>query len=90
MNTLLVAYDLNRPGQNYEELIKFLKAEGTWWHCLDSTWMVRTSKSTAQLRDEIKRLVDANDEVLVMNVTGDGWASFGLSAEATDWLQKNL
>lgn len=88
MNTLLVGYDLNRPGQDYEELTKFLKGESTWWHALDSTWIVVTSKSTSELRDEIKRLVDPNDEVLVMNVQGDGWASFGLSKEATDWLKK--
>jgi hypothetical protein len=90
LNTLLVGYDLNRPGQNYEELTKFLKTESTWWHHLDSTWLVVTPKSTAELRDEIKRFVDAGDEVLVMNVKGDGWASFGLSESANDWLKANV
>lgn len=45
MNTLLVGYDLNRPGQNYTELIEYLKSQVTWWHHLDSTWLVVTSKS---------------------------------------------
>ncbi len=39
MNTLLVGYDLNRPGQDYEDLTKFLKDQSTWWHALDSTWI---------------------------------------------------
>jgi hypothetical protein len=37
MNTLLVGYDLNKPGQDYAELKEYLKAQGTWWHALDST-----------------------------------------------------
>ena len=90
MNTLLVGYDLNRPGQNYEELIKFLKAQTSWWHALDSTWIVVTPKSTAELRDEIKRFIDANDDVLVMDVQGDAWATFGLSKQANDWLRKHI
>ena len=30
------------PGQNYESLIDAIKAiAGTWWHCLDSTWIIK-------------------------------------------------
>jgi len=85
VNTLLVGYDLNRPGQNYSELIEYLKAQGTWWHYLDSTRLIVTSKSVSELRDEIKRLIDSGDEVLVMNVKGDAWASFGFSDRANKW-----
>jgi hypothetical protein len=90
LNTLLVGYDLNRPGQDYDELIKFLKAQVPWWHALDSTWIVVTPKTASELRDEIKRFIDANDEVLVMNVKGDAWASFGLSDKANQWLKENV
>jgi hypothetical protein len=90
LNTLLVGYDLNRPGQDYDELTKFLKSQDSWWHALDSTWIVVTSKTTSELRDEIKRFIDANDTVLVMNVKGDGWASFGLSDNANRWLKEHV
>lgn len=90
MNALLVGYDLNRPGQDYGELVKFLKAQTSWWHALDSTWIVVTSRSTSELRDEIKRFIDSNDEVLVMNVTGDAWASFGFSDEINKWLKEHV
>jgi hypothetical protein len=88
VNTLLVGYDLHRPGQDYEELTKFLKGQSTWWHALDSTWIVVTSQSASELLAEIKRFIDANDEVLVMDVKGDWWTSLNLPKEATDWLQK--
>jgi hypothetical protein len=88
-NTLLVGYDLKK-GQDYEDLITYLKSTGTYWHHLDSTWFVVTSLSPSELRDEIKRHVNSDDEVLVMDVKGDGWASFGLSTRATDWLKKHI
>ena len=90
MNTLLVGYDLNRPGQDYAELTKFLKSQPNWWHHLDSTWIVVTPKSTAELRDEIKQFIDADDEVLVMNVQGDGWSSFGFPEKANSWLKQHV
>ena len=52
MNTLLVGYDLNRPGQTYSDLIGYMKGLGTWWHHLDSTWLVRTSLSASEARDD--------------------------------------
>jgi hypothetical protein len=90
MSTLLIGYDLNRPGQNYPELIEYLKSYGTVWHYLDSTWLIVTWKSTIQVRDEIKAYVDSTDEVLVVNVTGDAWASFGLSDKANRWLKEQI
>lgn len=39
--SILVGYDLNRPHQDYGDLIDAIKALGTWWHCLDSTWIVK-------------------------------------------------
>ncbi|WP_284740762.1 hypothetical protein [Amycolatopsis sp. RTGN1] len=90
MNTLLVGYDLNRPGQNYADLITFLKSQKSWCHPLDSTWLVTTSQNTAQFRDEVKRFIDSNDEALVVNVGGDAWASFNLSTTVNDWLKAHV
>ncbi|HEY8722252.1 MAG TPA: hypothetical protein VIL92_00160 [Gaiellaceae bacterium] len=89
MNTLLVGYDLNKPAQNYAGLIEALKSHGTWWHHLDSTWFIRTTRTPSQLRDELMELIDANDELLVMNVSGDVWATSGLPQRANDWLREN-
>ena len=90
MSTLLVGYDLHRPGQDYPELTKFLKSQDTWWHALDSTWIVVTPHGASGLRNEIKRFVDANDDVLVVDIKGDSWASFGLSDAANKWLKENV
>ena len=89
MNTFIVGYDLNRPGQDYDSLWKRLKEFGTWWHHLDSTWLVRTEMTAVQLRNELKPLLDSSDELLVIDVTGKSWAGTGFSERAYDWLRKN-
>lgn len=90
MNTLLVAYDLNKTGQNYDDLIDALKSYSKWWHYLDSTWLIRTSGSAVNVRDDLKKHIDSNDELLVINVTGDAAAWAGFSAKASQWMKDNL
>ena len=88
MNTLLIAYDLNRPAQKYTELIKAIKDLGPWWHHLDSTWLVSTSLSPSQARQRLWAVMDSNDELLVINVVGDTWAADGFEDSAYAWLKK--
>ncbi|MFD4543987.1 hypothetical protein [Streptomyces bauhiniae] len=90
MAALMIGYDLNKPGQNYTTLINEIKALGSWCHPLESTWVVSTTKSASQVRDTLKGFVDTNDELLVMDVTGTGWASYNLDTRVAEWLQVNL
>lgn len=87
MATKLIAYDLNTPGQNYEDLIAAIKGLGAWWHHLDSTWLVRTSKTTTEVRDELKKHIDSGDELLVVDVTGDARAWAGFNESGRKWLK---
>jgi hypothetical protein len=89
MATLMVGYDLNKPDQDYEKLINYLKGLGTWWHHLDSTWLVVTNMTAKELRDKLKTLIGAADELLVLDVTDDIWASAGFTDKANSWLQQN-
>jgi hypothetical protein len=90
MPTHLVGYDLRTPGRNYDGLIEYLKGLGGWWHCLDSTWFVKTTMTASELRDKINTFVDRNDLVLVMNVATRDWATTGMSKDCNDWLRNNL
>jgi hypothetical protein len=90
MRTLLVGYDLNRPGQNYADLIGALKRYPAWWHYLDSTWLIRTNDAPTEVRDHLGSMVDSDDELLVLDVTDDFWATKGLSQKANVWLKNNL
>jgi len=85
----LVTYDLNKPVQEYDELYKELKNSGTWWHYLDSTWLISTSESINNLRQRIQAKIDTNDNLLIFDITSkayDGW----LPKEAWDWIRSHI
>lgn len=90
MATYMVGYDLNRPGQDYKDLIGAIeKLSGTRWHCLDSTWLIVTDRSAKEIRDALKPHLDGNDELLVAKMAGEGaWAGF--NEECSSWLSNNL
>ncbi|MBN1609261.1 MAG: hypothetical protein JW940_21705 [Polyangiaceae bacterium] len=90
MRTLLIGYDLNRPGQDYAGLISTIKELGGWRHCLDSTWIVRTDLGPKQARDRLKRQIDQTDELLVIEVTGQAWAGTGFDEAAYEWFHQHL
>lgn len=89
MKTYLVGYDLNRPEQNYTDLIAALRNYPNWWHHLDSTWIIKTSDSAATIRDSLSRFIDANDELLVVALTGES-AWRGFNDEGSRWLSDNI
>lgn len=91
MTTYLVGYDLNRPrGEDaYPNLFEAIKAYSTWWHHLDSTWIVKSDDTAKEIRDNLKQHVDSGDELLVVRLSGEGaWAGFNEKGSA--WLKENL
>ncbi|ROR90930.1 SinR family protein [Nocardioides aurantiacus] len=88
MSTKLIAYDLNSPGQNYDELIEKIKSYGAWWHHLDSTWLVKTNRTTSNIRDDLKKIVGSDDEILVIDVTSDARAWTGFNTSGSKWLKE--
>jgi hypothetical protein len=87
MNTIMVDYDLDAPGQKYQAIIQYIKGHREWANPLKSSWMIRTTKSAVQVRDDIVRLIDANDKVVVTDVTHAEMAWYGLSAEVSRWIK---
>jgi len=89
VKTYLISYDLNKPGQDYNSLFEAIKELGTWWHCLDSTWIVKTNNTAVQIRDYLKNQIDSNDALLVVDLSGEA-AWLGFSTDCSSWLKNNL
>lgn len=89
MNAILISYDLHRPGQDYKELHEAIKILGSWWHCLESVWIVDTAHTVSGIRDHLRQFVDANDSVLVLNC-GGSWATLGMSKDCNAWLREHV
>lgn len=88
MKVYSVSYDLNSPGQKYENLYQELKNSNSWWHYLDSIWLIRTHETASQLSERIRKHLDNNDSLLVIRVTNEyaGW----LPQKAWDWINQNV
>lgn len=95
MATYIIMYDINQEGEGYSEANKKLidrikELFSTYWHYLDSTWIVVTEDmDQKQIRNDLKEYLDENDELLVVKSGKDG-AWHGFSKKASDWLVENL
>lgn len=90
MATYLIGYDLNKSGKDYAALIEAIKKVATnWWHCLDSTWIIKHDGPAVSIRDALSPHIDSNDELLVVKLTGEG-AWIGFDKQCSDWLLNNL
>ena len=91
MAIILVTYDLNRPGKDYSKIIGRIKQlTGTWCHAVESLWLLKMDATATQVRDDLQTYRDGNDELLVIDITGDAAAWIGLSQQVSDWLKANL
>jgi hypothetical protein len=84
MAAYCVSYDLNKVGQNYSALYEELKNSASWWHYLDSTWLIYTQEGVHQLTERIRRHMDDNDRLVVAPIRRPigGW----LPQDAWDWI----
>ena len=92
MYTILLSYDLRIPetSSDYLRLIEYIKSHGNWAKPLKSLWLFKTQKRPSVVRDEVVRIVDSNDGILVLDVTGDDWATFGIPKDVNDWMRQNM
>ncbi len=70
MRKYMIVYDLERRGESYEPLLDALRKLGAQ-HVLYSKWVLRTNYKAVQLRDYLRKFIDANDLLLVVGLTGE-------------------
>ena len=91
MTTYIIGYDIHpTKGETYDELIKAIKNVGSlWWHHLDSTWIVVTTKTSVEVRDALSKHLRSDDQLLVVK-SGREAAWTGFNDEGSKWLKENL
>lgn len=91
MTIYMIGYDLNKKGQDYDSLIEAIKTYGTYWHCLDSTWLVKADGAAIDIVNYLSQFIDANDELLVLGIAPRPDAAWiGFDEQCTEWLSDNL
>lgn len=90
MKTILIGYDLNKDGQNYPKIIERIEKYPGVFHALDSTWLVNTNDSADTVAQTLRNFTDANDEIMVLDVTDADWSVVGFTESDAKWLQDNV
>jgi CRISPR/Cas system-associated endoribonuclease Cas2 len=68
MTHLLIAYDLNKPGQDYRDLIQTIKSLGPTKRIQRSVWMANTKLTAQKVLRMLREVVDNNDLLLVIKL----------------------
>lgn len=84
----MVSYDLIRR-KDYPELFEALQ-KFDYWHCLGSTWIIKSDKTAKQLADDLVQHMDADDKLIVATLTGSTAWTKSFSQQCQDWLRNNL
>jgi hypothetical protein len=90
MTAALITYDLNNPGQKYEQVHKALQSlTGTWCKVTESCWIVAGYGATASaVWNAVEPFIDGGDRVLTLDITGDTHSG-SLTKVQWDWINKN-
>jgi hypothetical protein len=64
---LFIAYDLNAPGQNYDEVRDAIKGLGKWHQFQYSLFYVHTDHSPREAYDTVINAMDSNDRLIVID-----------------------
>lgn len=83
---ILITYDLKSPWQNYEWLYNAIKDGHTWWHYLESTWIIKTTATVDQLTDQLKPFLDTNDHIFIVDITSSSRQG-RLPLKAWEWFK---
>lgn len=90
---ILFTYDLNKESTpaKRQKLRDDIKATfPTHWRRLTTTWIVETEHSAKVVADWLLQSLDSNDELFVVDITGqDAWW-FGIDKAGSDWLSDVL
>lgn len=82
---LIVNYALNNQYKDYTPFFDAIKSNSTeWWHFLDSTFIVTTTKSADQFAKALFPYMERTDSLFVSRLQKDyqGW----LLPAAWEWL----
>lgn len=76
MSMFLLAYDLPKPGQDYNALEDVLKGAANSKRILRSTWLLTTKESIETWNNKLKEVVDDNDRFFLTDITDQPCKAF--------------
>ncbi len=89
MNCFAISYDLIGPNRDYTAIHDAIKSFNNWAFINESLWIIKSSKTTSEIRNILKNYIDKNDKLFVGKLTGDAaWTN--LDDDVSNWLHNSL
>ncbi|NJI00037.1 hypothetical protein GLV88_06070 [Staphylococcus hyicus] len=86
----MLTYDLNSPGQKYEELRNVIKKEISNGYCnyWESSFVFRSSLTPSEMLDKMRPYLDQGDKLFVTEIINNkqGW----LTKEQWNFINQNI
>lgn len=87
MSSFIVSYDLISD-KDFSKLYEAIRNYGSYAHVLESVWIIKSSSSSSNIRDNLMSYMDSDDKLFVAKLTGESaWKN--LSKEVSDWIKNN-
>ena len=91
ISTTLVAYDVHPPhGDHQDQLNDAIKTLGSWWHHLETVWIVRTKYTPNEILEILKSAVGSDDQLLIADLTGGTATWSGINDAGDKWLRDSI
>jgi hypothetical protein len=91
MATILIGYDVHPPkGEAYDDLIDGIQSLGTWWHHLETIWIVQCTLTPGEISDRLKSHIGIEDQLLVIDISSDAAGWVGVNESGSKWLRDNI
>jgi hypothetical protein len=89
--SILIAYDIHpAKGEAYEKLVKAIPSLGAFWHHLETVWIVQCALSPDEIRDRLKSHIGIEDQLLIVDISGDAVGWLGVNSVGSKWLADNI
>lgn len=88
MSALLVTYDLNNPGQNYENLLKIIKSYD-WIKLSESSYAIASEEEPQDVYKKIQSYIDKTDRIVIVALNLPWWG-YVVDNSVRVWLNTHL
>lgn len=87
-STILIALDIHHPtGDAYDDLIEAIQSLGTWWHHLETIWIVQSNCEPVQIRNKLKSHIGSEDQLLIIDISRAKAEWAGINSAGSEWLK---
>jgi|APCry1669190731_1035312.scaffolds.fasta_scaffold00968_7 hypothetical protein len=90
MTTKLIVYQLQDYDTDYATISEYIKKRPDYIKVMERVWIVRTQKTASSIRTALSQLISSPAKILVVDVTGSNWSSYGISTDRVAWMQESI